>query len=879
MVVEENHSYSSVIGSSAMPYLNSLASKYGLATQYYANTHPAIGNHFEMTTGLVLTNDDTLTPARFPVSEDSIVRELMVAGKTWKSYAEGLPYAGYTGGDTGSYAVRNNPFAYFTDVQNSSTQKLNLVPFTQFATDLASNELPNFSYVVPNLLNDGYSGSLQRADGWLKQNIAPLLANPQFQQDGLLIIAFEESDSSDKVHGGGHVATLVIGPKAVVGYKSTKLYQHQSLLRTVLTTLGATSFPGAAATAAPMNEFFTQTATPVSPINPLAPVADAASSAVTASAQAAATTAVSGVTISSPSNGATVSSPVQFVASAVSSSKTYPITAMRIYVDGIIKYNVGAASLNTSLALAFGKHNVTIVAWDKSGKSYAKSINITVGSSAPVTAGGVTISSPANGSTVSSPVQFVASAKASTGKTITAMWIYVDNESAYAVDAASLNTSLKLASGAHYIVVQAWDNTGAVYKAAENITVTSSAPAVGTLSLSSSSLSFGSVNVGSSSSQSLTVKANTAAVTISQANASAGFTVSGLTLPLTLAAGQSASFPVKFTPTTSGAVSGSLSLVSNASNSTATVALSGTGAEVSTTGTLSLSSSSLSFGSVNVGSSSSQTVTVKANTAAVTISQANATTGFTVSGLTLPLTLAAGQSASFSVKFAPTTSGAVSGSLTLVSNASNSTATVALSGTGAEVSTTGTLSVSTTSLSFGSVNVGSSSSQTVTVKANTAAVTISKATATTGFTVSGLTLPLTLTAGQSASFSVKFTPTASGAVSGSLTLVSNASNSVAPVALSGTGAPAASTTPPASTPPSVAVKWSASTSSDVSGYNVYRGTVAGTYSKIDSMDTSMSYTDSSVSAGSTYYYVVTSVSSAGVESAYSTPATAVVPAS
>src|SRR3954466_1402006 len=108
LVVEENHSYSSVVGNSAMPYLNSLANKYGLATQYYANTHPSIGNYFMMTTGQIITNNDGYSQV---VSVDNIVRHLLSAGKTWKSYAESLPSVGYTGGDSGNYTKHHNPFA------------------------------------------------------------------------------------------------------------------------------------------------------------------------------------------------------------------------------------------------------------------------------------------------------------------------------------------------------------------------------------------------------------------------------------------------------------------------------------------------------------------------------------------------------------------------------------------------------------------------------------------------------------------------------------------------------------------------------------------------------------------------------------------------
>src|SRR5438132_4872336 len=96
-----------------MPYLNELATQYGLATQYFANTHPSIGNYFMMTTGQIITNDDAFGG---PVSDDNIVRELTAAGKTWKIYAESLPSPGYTGGDVFPYLKHHNPFAYFTDV-------------------------------------------------------------------------------------------------------------------------------------------------------------------------------------------------------------------------------------------------------------------------------------------------------------------------------------------------------------------------------------------------------------------------------------------------------------------------------------------------------------------------------------------------------------------------------------------------------------------------------------------------------------------------------------------------------------------------------------------------------------------------------------------
>lgn len=105
LVVEENHSYPDVIGNSSMPYFNSLASKYGLATQYYANAHPSLPNYFVLTTGMTETFDDNFSGI---ISDDNVVRELTNAGKTWKAYAESLPSTGYMGGDSGTYLRRHN---------------------------------------------------------------------------------------------------------------------------------------------------------------------------------------------------------------------------------------------------------------------------------------------------------------------------------------------------------------------------------------------------------------------------------------------------------------------------------------------------------------------------------------------------------------------------------------------------------------------------------------------------------------------------------------------------------------------------------------------------------------------------------------------------
>ncbi len=267
LVVEENHSFSDVIGNSNMPYLNSLASANSLATQYYADAHPSLPNYFELTTGEGTSITGTLGDSfAGVVTQDNVVRALTAAGKTWKSYAESLPSPGYLGTDSGAYLRRHNPFSYFSDVQNSSSQASNIVPFTQLATDMSHNALPDYGFIAPNVNNDAHNcppgmttcsdeQKLANADQWLSNNIGPLLANPAFQ-NSLLIVAFDEAEDTDITHGGGHVAIVIVSSQAKTGFQSTTLYQHESTLRLMMEGLGVTDLPGGAASAPEMAEFF-----------------------------------------------------------------------------------------------------------------------------------------------------------------------------------------------------------------------------------------------------------------------------------------------------------------------------------------------------------------------------------------------------------------------------------------------------------------------------------------------------------------------------------------------------------------------------------------------------------------------------------------------
>src|SRR5579872_1872714 len=263
VLVEENHAYESVIGNASMPYTNSLAQRYGLATQYFANRHNSLPNYFMLTVGDLVTTNDLFTGT---VTSDNVVRALTSAGKTWKVYAESLPSVGYLGATVIPYGKDHNPFTYFSDVLNSSNQAANVVPFTQLATDIQNGTLPDYSMIVPDLANDGHdcpseaatctdTGKLANIDTWIQSNVGPLINSSAFN-NSVLIYTWDESVITDLANGGGHVATILIGSMVRHGYQSTTMYQHQSTLRLTMELLGISDLPGAAASAPYMNEFF-----------------------------------------------------------------------------------------------------------------------------------------------------------------------------------------------------------------------------------------------------------------------------------------------------------------------------------------------------------------------------------------------------------------------------------------------------------------------------------------------------------------------------------------------------------------------------------------------------------------------------------------------
>lgn len=288
VVVEENQSYEDIIGNPDMPYLNELAAHGGLARQYYANTHPSINNYFDLTSGRRGTGLPGFSADIFrgTVAGDNVASLLTKHGKTWKSYAEDLPSAGYVGDNQGLYAKRHNPFAYYQSVLNDKapsgqSQKEQIVPFQQFTADWKSGHLPEYSFIIPNLFNDAHTNSrthknapcrdpesLRVADHWLQEHLKPVIETESFRKDSLLILVFDEAcdagskadrryDKSQSRGGGGRIPMILVGAGIPAeGCVSDTVFHHESALKLSLKALGVGEFPGNSRNAADMGEFF-----------------------------------------------------------------------------------------------------------------------------------------------------------------------------------------------------------------------------------------------------------------------------------------------------------------------------------------------------------------------------------------------------------------------------------------------------------------------------------------------------------------------------------------------------------------------------------------------------------------------------------------------
>jgi phosphatidylinositol-3-phosphatase len=228
VIVFENKDRSAVIGNSDAPFFNLMASHYATLTRYGGVAHPSLPNYLALVSGS--THGIRIDCTTCLVSGRNLADTLASAHLAWKAYAEGLPYAGFTGPSfRGRYAKKHMPFLYFRDVLRSRTRKQRVVPLSQFSRDLSAGNLPAFSLVVPDLCHDMHDCRVRTGDSWLRGFVTPLLSDPSLSQS-VIFVVFDEPTA---FLPSSTVPALALGPLVKAGSHYSAKTSHYGLLRTI----------------------------------------------------------------------------------------------------------------------------------------------------------------------------------------------------------------------------------------------------------------------------------------------------------------------------------------------------------------------------------------------------------------------------------------------------------------------------------------------------------------------------------------------------------------------------------------------------------------------------------------------------------------------
>jgi phosphatidylinositol-3-phosphatase len=264
MIAFENHDYEEVIGNPQMPNMNALARQYVQLANYFAVAHPSLPNYIALMSGG--TQNITSDCKDCFINQKNLADLITASGRTWKSYLEDMPSPCFLG-DTKLYVQKHNPLLYFDSVRlNPTICNNSIVPLTQLDSDLAANQLPDFSFVMPNMCNSGHECSLDKSDAWIHAMVSKLQASPALGSNSLIIIVYDEAEKDNKgtccgvgTKGGGRVAALLISPLAKPGFTDETAYSHYSMLKTILSAwnlpdLGMTADPATLPILAPWPE-------------------------------------------------------------------------------------------------------------------------------------------------------------------------------------------------------------------------------------------------------------------------------------------------------------------------------------------------------------------------------------------------------------------------------------------------------------------------------------------------------------------------------------------------------------------------------------------------------------------------------------------------
>lgn len=463
LVIDENTSYADVLAN--MPWLTAQGNTHGYATNYQSDNGGSLLDYLWLASGSCQSRANCALPAGThdfncngndcyypgtattdPITDNNIFRELNNHGISWKVYAQSYAAAGGTpttpdNHNGTAYYRRHNGATWYSDILNNTNGSAGkIVDLSQLTTDLNKGTLPRFLIIVPDGNHDAHdcpvgmsscttAQKLAAADGFLSNTLGPILATADFQSggDGLAIVTFDECGGGTNAGCGASVYTALIGPKVLPHTISKTVYKHENALRTMLDALGIRSYPGAAATAPDMSDFFN-----TGGIKPE-------------------------VIVSAPANNSTMASPVPIQAT-VSPSPGHSVSGWWIYVDSVGVYHAGAASsIRPDISMGAGKHTVVVRAWDSSGNYGDQTLALSVDAVKPA----LKISTPTNNSTVGSPTNVQASATPSSGQQVTGWRVYIDSKAAYSGGATdSINTKLNMSAGKHTVVVRVWDSSG-----------------------------------------------------------------------------------------------------------------------------------------------------------------------------------------------------------------------------------------------------------------------------------------------------------------------------------------------------------------------------------------------------------------------------------
>jgi len=218
VVIEENHSFGDIIGSSDAPYINQIASSGALFSNAYGIEHPSEPNYLDLFSGGNQGVTDDSCPHTFTGS--NLALSLIQAGKSFAGYSEDLPYSGYTGCASGTYRRKHNPWVNFANLPDT----VNL-PMSAFPSDYS--QLPSVSFVIPGLETDMHDGTIGAADAWLRAHFSGYL-DWAMKNNSLLIVTWDESEGS----AGNHIPLIIAGSHVKPGVYDERV-DHYSLLRTI----------------------------------------------------------------------------------------------------------------------------------------------------------------------------------------------------------------------------------------------------------------------------------------------------------------------------------------------------------------------------------------------------------------------------------------------------------------------------------------------------------------------------------------------------------------------------------------------------------------------------------------------------------------------